>query len=141
NRPTPSRIKPFCKPSNYSLNTHEQFSDESLSTHSEIEEKLERSDSLNREAKRRAKALPSDFSVSDEIRSWAEEKKLPSPDSQIDEFRDYCIEKGRVSKDWDRAFRNWLRKAARFSNGKQDSGYKDTSIKASGGKYVGYGKQ
>ena len=68
---------------------------------------------------RRATRYPDDFLVSDEIREWAKIKQLPDPNTELEAFRDYHVSKASTFKDWDAAFRTWLRNGKRFAgNGK-----------------------
>ncbi len=60
------------------------------------------------------KTFPSDFSVSEKIKSWADEKGLPDPGSQLEAFRDYHESKGSKMLDWEAAFRTWLRNTKKF---------------------------
>jgi len=48
--------------------------------------------------------------------AWAQEK-VPDVDEEIEreKFRDYWRSRGEARRDWDAAYRNWLRKEAEFS--------------------------
>lgn len=61
-------------------------------------------------ALRAAKQCPKDFCLTDELAAWAA-SKAPSADpvAELDSFKDYTFP--RAIKDWDGAFRNWMRKA------------------------------
>lgn len=63
----------------------------------------------------RSQKIPDDFSVSEKIRDWAKREGTPDPDSQIEAFRDFYKANGKLMKDWEAAFRGWLRKAKEFS--------------------------
>src|SRR3990167_8356991 len=68
---------------------------------------------------KRATQLPEDFSVSDSIQAWAKDHGLPAPNTELEAFRDYHVSKASTFKDWDAAFRTWLRNGKRFAgNGK-----------------------
>ncbi|WP_250519479.1 hypothetical protein [Caballeronia sp. NCTM1] len=75
----------------------------------------------------KAIALPAKFEVTDEIRLWAKENNLTAPDDLIDAFRDYHLSKGSTFKDWNAAFRTWIRNDKRFSSPKS----KTTSVLSS----------
>lgn len=48
---------------------------------------------------------------------------------EYERFRDHAVSVGRVCKDWDAAFRNWLRKAAEFArNGRPPAGSEASKI-------------
>lgn len=66
--------------------------------------------------RRRKRAFPEDFTVTDEMRLWAAEN---APDVDVDEqtaiFRDHWISKGELRLDWVATWRNWIRNAKRFN--------------------------
>jgi len=72
---------------------------------------------------KRATSYPENFQVSEEVKAWAGAKRLPNPVMHLEAFRDYHTSKGSTFKDWDAAFRTWIRNAARFKdNGKSIEG-------------------
>ena len=64
---------------------------------------------------KRATQFPEDFEVSEEIQAWANKHQLPDPSSELEAFRDYHISKASTFKDWNAAFRTWLRNGKRFA--------------------------
>ena len=54
--------------------------------------------------------FPKDFGVSDSILILAVNNGWPDPAAELEAFRDYHVAKGSVFKDWQAAFRTWLRK-------------------------------
>lgn len=58
--------------------------------------------------------FPDDFLVTENHRAFAIKNKLSNPDIAFEHFRDYCLANNRKYKDWDAAFRNWLRNAEKF---------------------------
>ena len=72
---------------------------------------------------KRARSYPENFQASEEVKAWAKIKRLPDPETHLEAFRDYHTSKGSTFKDWDAAFRTWIRNAARFKdNGKPVEG-------------------
>ena len=61
---------------------------------------------------------PSDFSVSQELRSWCQ-TQYAKPEDHLEAFKDYHISHGSKFIDWDAAFRTWVRNAQRFANKNQ----------------------
>lgn len=64
-------------------------------------------------------ALPDDFAVTDDMRSWAK-INTPSLDAYLttQEFIDYARGRDWRMVDWVATWRNWMRKAAKESKGK-----------------------
>lgn len=62
---------------------------------------------------KRAHALPDDWKPNDGHRELAGKSGLSVTD-EIDKFTDYHKAKGSIMKDWDAAFRTWLRNAEKF---------------------------
>lgn len=64
-------------------------------------------------ATKRASALPTGWQPNDGHREMAAKSGLSLPDEQ-ERFTDYHLAKGSTMKDWDAAFRTWLRNGAKF---------------------------
>tara|TARA_Y100000310_G_scaffold341278_1_gene439949 strand:+ start:1973 stop:2359 length:387 start_codon:yes stop_codon:yes gene_type:complete len=62
-------------------------------------------------------AFPSNYHISDGLRSLAREKGWAAPDQELERFRDFHLAKGNKFKDWESAFRNWLRKGKEINQG------------------------
>lgn len=58
----------------------------------------------------RATGLPSDWTPNDDHRAIGLERNVNVQDEAV-KMRDWALAKGEVKKDWDAAFRNWLRRA------------------------------
>lgn len=71
---------------------------------------------------KRACGIPTDFSLSDSLRSWSI-KTGPALDitAELDQFTDHHLAKGSLMKNWDAAFRTWIRNAIKFSKGGNNS--------------------
>jgi hypothetical protein len=61
----------------------------------------------------RARQLPTDWQPSDSHRAFAAENRL-NLDAEFEQFRDHHRAKGSTMKDWDAAFRTWLRNAVKW---------------------------
>lgn len=70
----------------------------------------------------RSCVIPTDFPLSDSLRSWAI-KAGPTLNItvELDQFKDYHLAKGSLMKNWDAAFRTWIRNAIKFSKGGNNS--------------------
>ena len=55
------------------------------------------------------KQITEDFEVTSKMRQWAAERSMPSPDRELEAFIDYHQAHGSTMKDWQAAFRTWLR--------------------------------
>ena len=66
------------------------------------------------QARSRAKALPDSWDPNDGHREIAQEQGVDL-EAELVKFRDHAKANGRTQKDWDAAFRNWLRQAKRFA--------------------------
>lgn len=64
---------------------------------------------------RRATQLPADFQPTDDHVKLANDLGI-LVGSEFDKFKDYCTAKGQTYKDWNAAFRNWLRNARAWSS-------------------------
>ena len=64
----------------------------------------------------RPRALPEDWAPSSELREWAA-KSFPAADLELEtqSFRDHYRFNGKPGKDWDAAWRNWIRNTLKFS--------------------------
>lgn len=62
----------------------------------------------------RATAAPGSFTVTDVMREWAAREGVPPDrlDGETARFLDHHRSKGNTFKDWEAAWRNWMRKAA-----------------------------
>jgi hypothetical protein len=59
--------------------------------------------------------IPSDFSISESVRAWAE-KNVPQVniDKEIETFRDYWLGNGKKMSDWNAVLRNWIRRTPKM---------------------------
>jgi hypothetical protein len=81
---------------------------------------IERDKSLSSK-KNRASSLPSEWVPMGSMLDWALTEYGFDPNRcavETDKFRDYHDAKGNVMKDWNAAWRNWMRNAYQFSGGK-----------------------
>ncbi len=79
--------------------------------------------------KKRACTLPSNFSLSDSLCSWSLRKgPTLNIEEEVDQFKDYHLAKGSLMKDWEAAFRTWIRNAIKFGAGKRSNSAKATSV-------------
>lgn len=71
---------------------------------------------------KRATAISEDFTVTDEMRSWAEGKGFAANviAEQTDRFKDHFIGNGKPMKDWPAAWRNWMRNSPAFAGGRNN---------------------
>lgn len=78
----------------------------------------------NRQREARACALPSDWTPSDRNIEDAEAGGFTAKetDHEARAFRDHHLAKGTRFKDWDAAWRNWLRRSRQFGGARQASG-------------------
>lgn len=67
--------------------------------------------------RKRATLISDSFVVTDQHREFARLSGLPDPDVEVARFRDYYLSRGKPMRNWDAAFRNWLRKAKELANG------------------------
>lgn len=65
------------------------------------------------EGAKRAQPIPHEFAPSNSHKELAAELQVNLA-TELDQFRDHHTAKGSAMKDWDAAFRTWLRNAARF---------------------------
>jgi hypothetical protein len=66
-------------------------------------------------ARKRATQLPDGWEPTDKHRDLARELKV-DPDHEAEQFRDHHTAKGTTFKDWDAAFRTWLRNAVKWTS-------------------------
>lgn len=73
-------------------------------------------ESHEREPQKIARAIPPDFAVTPAQRAWAADR-LPAldVDAETEAFKDHHAAKGTTFKDWDAAWRNWMRRAVTFN--------------------------
>lgn len=60
-------------------------------------------------AKRAKTSMPSDFGISDRVKSWATEKGFDRVDAHLESFKAKCAANGYTYADWDAAFMNAIR--------------------------------
>jgi len=70
-------------------------------------------------ARKRATQRPDDWKPDDKHRELAEQLELVI-DRELEQFIDYHDSKGSTFKDWDAAFRTWLRNAAKWGSSKRN---------------------
>jgi len=70
-------------------------------------------------ARKRATQRPDDWKPDDKHRELAEQLELVI-DRELEQFTDYHDSKGSTFKDWDAAFRTWLRNAAKWGTSKRN---------------------
>lgn len=63
-----------------------------------------------REAPKRARALPDDWTPNEQHRTLAAQRGVDC-DLEASKMRDWATDKGATGKDWDARFRNWLHRA------------------------------
>ena len=71
-----------------------------------------------REAPKRARALPDDWTPSEDHRALAAQRGVDC-DLEASKMRDWATDKGATGKDWDARFRNWLHRAEPPRGGQQ----------------------
>jgi hypothetical protein len=62
-----------------------------------------------KESASRETSLPSDFSISENVKTWAIEKGHTDLNLHLEHFKGVCLAKGYKYKDWDSAFMNAVR--------------------------------
>lgn len=72
--------------------------------------------------KSRAVKFPENFIVTDQIRELAKQRGWPALDAELEAFRDFHVSRGSTFKDWEAAFRTWLRNSRRFGARSGNSG-------------------
>lgn len=75
--------------------------------------------------RKRATQLPDRWAPNDGHHELARAERV-NLDREAAKFRDHHAAKGSTFKDWDRAFSNWLRKAAEYGAQRQPAGRDDT---------------
>jgi hypothetical protein len=67
----------------------------------------------------RARGLPSDFAITDDMLKWAEQKniRIDAVNSETEKFRNHHEAKGSKFKSWPAAWRNWMTKAIDYNPG------------------------
>ena len=61
-------------------------------------------------ASKRETLIPENFSISENVKAWAEERGIGQLDAHLSNFIDSCKAKGYKYRDWDAAFRNAITK-------------------------------
>jgi len=71
------------------------------------------------EKERKNRSLPPDFTIPDDLKTWATSKGLTEKEieNETDKFKDHHKSKGNTFKDWDAAWKNWIRKAIEYRGG------------------------
>jgi hypothetical protein len=74
---------------------------------------------------RRSRTCPSSFALTDQLKAWAQEK-CPGIDveRETESFRNHEYDKPK--SDWDRAWRNWMLNAIKFSAGRKTTKARNT---------------
>lgn len=69
-----------------------------------------------REPQKIARAIPADYAVTPAQRAWAADR-LPAldVDAETEAFKDHHAAKGSTFKDWDAAWRGWMRRSVTFN--------------------------
>lgn len=75
-----------------------------------LEEEEEEEEEKKKKDPVRGVRLPSDWVPNERHAQIAEGRRVNLPD-EVEKFRDWAASKGETKKDWDAAFRNWLRNA------------------------------
>jgi biotin operon repressor len=78
--------------------------------------------------------FPTNFVISDELKTWARSNGLPSPETEFEKFKNHHLANGSVFSDWDAAPRNWLIKSKEFSTNGNGLG-KSSKVTPTEGKY------
>lgn len=78
----------------------------------------ERPRSLKKESDGRASVLPVEFTFDDRASQLAASFGL-NPLKEFAAFKDHAAAKGRICKDWQAAFRNWLRNSVKFKEARR----------------------
>lgn len=63
----------------------------------------------NAPAKKRACAIPENFSISENVRAWAADKGFANLERHLEHFRGYAKANGKMYSDWDHGFMNAIR--------------------------------
>ena len=78
-----------------------------------------------RSTDKRGSRIPENFTVTENHRAFARDNNLPDCDHEIEKFKDYWLAASgstAVKRDWDAAFRTWLRKAAEYRRSQTPQG-------------------
>lgn len=65
----------------------------------------------------RGTQIPDDFALSPEMHKFAVQRGIWQDDEEFGHFCDYHRSRGTVFKDWEAAWRNWVRNAVKFNSG------------------------
>lgn len=99
-----------------------------------------------RAAKRRSRlsqktGAPDEFEISDSLKEWASKTApLVCLKGETENFLDYHRAKGNSFKDWDAAWRTWIRRAQKWTKGSVDSDGSKGSRRKDSDLHVGAGK-
>ncbi|NIQ92409.1 MAG: hypothetical protein GWN93_26890 [Deltaproteobacteria bacterium] len=88
----------------------------------EAEEEYYKKNIKKKKALKKRTQLPNDFEVTQDMKAWADTYGIADINAETENFRDYHVAKGSVFKDWNAAWRTWMRNSKRFSNGKASNG-------------------
>lgn len=91
-------------------------------------------------SKKRGSRIPDDFEVTETMLDWVVLKGFDFLDlgEETERFMDYHTAKGSVMKDWQAAWRTWIRNAVKYSKRGQSNGTRGTD--SAGGDRRGSGK-
>lgn len=70
--------------------------------------------------RKRASQLPANWTPTDKHQTLARELRL-NLEAEAEKFRDHAEANGRTQKDWDAAFRLWLKRSAEYQTSRSDS--------------------
>jgi len=76
----------------------------------------------------RATAIPEDFLISEDMRAWAiEHTPAVNLANATEQFTDHALATGRKAKNWEAAWRMWMRKAQEWAKPVNPTGYQETN--------------
>ena len=76
----------------------------------------------------RATAIPEDFLISEDMRVWAiEHTPAVNLANATEQFTDHALATGRKAKNWEAAWRMWMRKAQEWAKPVNPTGYQETN--------------
>lgn len=108
-------------------NGSQSDSNEDATDRSETETETETTTPKGVEARKRARTVPADFSISERMREWAASNvPLVDIDRVLPEFIDYWRGVGKPMKDWEAVWHNGMRKQQTFAE--RDAGRNGTPL-------------
>ena len=76
----------------------------------------------------RATTIPEEFLISEDMRVWAlEHTPAVNLASATEQFTDHALATGRKAKNWEAAWRMWMRKAQEWAKPANPTGYQETN--------------